>query len=579
MPLNVLLLSKDSDLTRALSGVLESLEIAVEHCSEPFPAAKRLMDRHFDAVFVDCDDQQGAAWVLQSARMASRNKTALTVAILGEKSGGRAAKLNENFILNKPLEPKQAESTLRVAKNLMVKNQGESANPGAAASARSPFSPGAVASPPKQQGATAMSAATQLSGEDAMDALETLGQAPKPPQSLPSAPELLARMEETFPAPLSHPTASHGSAAAAAPAREPSPVPARSEPHPKREDKHLDQAPRAATPAGVSAESSVPKAAAANPPFAGRIAPLDKQRTSESKPRLAGPQKPVPEAAAPAVQPLAPDTQSVPAPEFRSSLLESAGSDSPAQRSPRVAMAIAIALLIVGALAFSFWRMHQRSRLAQPATASAALPAATPVAATVPQPPASAIAKPSATAASAAPQKPSNTNASPAQTTAKAAKGEAQSVVVADQGTIRMPGALKQPSAQEEESVAPPTGVVEPGSAPNLGHVVAAVPAAMPAPVPAQRITVSQGVSQGLLIHQVNPLYPAIARDAHVGGAVRLRAIIGKDGAVHSLSLLGGHPLLAKTAMDAVRQWKYKPYLLNGQPVEVQTEITVQFKM
>ena len=77
----------------------------------------------------------------------------------------------------------------------------------------------------------------------------------------------------------------------------------------------------------------------------------------------------------------------------------------------------------------------------------------------------------------------------------------------------------------------------------------------------------------------MNPLYPAMARDAHVGGAVRLRAIIGKDGAVHSLTLVGGHPLLAKSAMDAVRQWKYRPYLLNGQPVEVQTEITVQFKM
>ena len=72
MPLNALLLTKDSDLTRCLSGILDGLEIAVEHCSEPFAAAKRLMDHHFDVVFVDCDDQQGAAWVLQSARMASR---------------------------------------------------------------------------------------------------------------------------------------------------------------------------------------------------------------------------------------------------------------------------------------------------------------------------------------------------------------------------------------------------------------------------------------------------------------------------------------------------------------------------
>jgi len=574
MPLNALLLTKDSDLTRSLSGILDGLEIAVEHCSEPFAAAKRLMDHHFDVVFVDCDDQQGAAWVLQSARMASRNNTALTVAIIGENSKGRAGKLNENFVLNKPLQAKQAESTLCVAKNLMVKNQAESANAGPAAPAVAAFTPAAVVAPPKpHEPAAVMHSEVADWSADALDALEALGEKPQPASSLPPAPERLRKVEEV-PAPLAHASASHGSAAAAAPAREPASALPRSEPHSEQEVKPADVVPHAAAPAIEPKTAVVPPAAkaAAAKPAPARVAKV-KPAVSEPRPHFAEPQPQVVQAEAPAVQPLAPDPP--PVSEFRSGLLSSVDSASASERSPRVAQAVAIVVLIAGVLVFSFWRMHHRSGVAQPVVASAPQPSA-PVSASVPQP-----AAPD-NASVAAPVAPlpatSNKKSTQEQAAGKMPKAEAEPVVV-EQGAIRMPGTVTKPTAQDEETVAPPSGVVEPGTAPNLGHVVAALPAAMPAPAPAQRITVSQGVSQGLLLHQVNPLYPAMARDAHVGGAVRLRAIIGKDGAVHSLTLVGGHPLLAKSAMDAVRQWKYRPYLLNGQPVEVQTEITVQFKM
>src|SRR5207237_6070935 len=101
MPLKTLLLSKDSDLVECISKMLASLDFAVEHCSEPFAAAKCLMDHRFDAIIVDCDDNQGAAWVMQSARMAAMNKSAVTLAISGEKSSARGSKLGENFHLNK----------------------------------------------------------------------------------------------------------------------------------------------------------------------------------------------------------------------------------------------------------------------------------------------------------------------------------------------------------------------------------------------------------------------------------------------------------------------------------------------
>ena len=92
-----------------------------------------------------------------------------------------------------------------------------------------------------------------------------------------------------------------------------------------------------------------------------------------------------------------------------------------------------------------------------------------------------------------------------------------------------------------------------------------------------QRVRVSSGVSSGLLVRKVAPLYPADARDARVQGTVLLRANIDKQGNVSSLEVISGHPMLAPAAIEAVRQWKYRPYLLNGEAVEVDTQIQVNF--
>jgi protein TonB len=83
--------------------------------------------------------------------------------------------------------------------------------------------------------------------------------------------------------------------------------------------------------------------------------------------------------------------------------------------------------------------------------------------------------------------------------------------------------------------------------------------------------------AEGNLLHRVQPVYPDIARVARIQGTVRLRAIVGKTGRIENLNLLNGHPMLVKAALDAVKQWRYRPYLLNGEPIEVETEITVNF--
>ena len=92
-------------------------------------------------------------------------------------------------------------------------------------------------------------------------------------------------------------------------------------------------------------------------------------------------------------------------------------------------------------------------------------------------------------------------------------------------------------------------------------------------------IPISQGVSVGMLIHKVQPVYPPAARSNHVQGTVLLKAVIGKDGRIEELTPVSGPPELIPSAVGAVQQWRYKPYLLDGNPMKVQTQITVIFQL
>ncbi len=139
---------------------------------------------------------------------------------------------------------------------------------------------------------------------------------------------------------------------------------------------------------------------------------------------------------------------------------------------------------------------------------------------------------------------------------------------------------------KEEEAPPPSMGVVGgvPGGVPGgsmggvMGSIIGGTPTAVPK-VAVQRIRVSQGVVAGLVIHKVQPNYPQLAKTARVQGNVQLAALIGKDGTIQNLHVLSGHPLLTQAALDAVKQWRYKPYILNGEPVEVDTQITVIFSL
>jgi protein TonB len=111
----------------------------------------------------------------------------------------------------------------------------------------------------------------------------------------------------------------------------------------------------------------------------------------------------------------------------------------------------------------------------------------------------------------------------------------------------------------------------------SLGNSSAAV---VPPPPPAvtHPLRVSH-MSEGDLIRKAQPTYPPLARSARIQGQVVLAAIISKEGTIEKLRILAGHPMLVQSALDAVSQWRYRPYILNNEPVEVETQITVNFSL
>jgi TonB family protein len=248
---------------------------------------------------------------------------------------------------------------------------------------------------------------------------------------------------------------------------------------------------------------------------------------------------------------------------------------------------------------------------AQPVTAPTKVPQVTPAV------PASSTSAPlSATPASAAPDASSIPNSTPDSDTAPAPRATGKSsdthtstenVPVRSNKIKSDPGSSKPSASAVAAKEVPATKaaaepiVIKPGAskaakpapiadspAPSVTGIAPAEGGALPtlldspskAPTPVlQSVNVSQGVSQGLLVKKVQPIYPAVALRLRIEGAVQLTATISKSGDISAVKVLGGDAALARAAVVAVKQWKYKPYLLNGSPVEIQTQITLNFKL
>lgn len=156
------------------------------------------------------------------------------------------------------------------------------------------------------------------------------------------------------------------------------------------------------------------------------------------------------------------------------------------------------------------------------------------------------------------------------------------------------PDELEPPRAFDGPNLIGSIPCGQPGLPPCAGPGIPGGPGAVPfafVPPPAppkvevpaqrqvQRIRVGGNVQKANLIHQPQPVYPDLARRVRIQGTVRMTAVISKEGAIEHLTVVSGHPLLAPAAIEAVRQWRYKPTLLNGEPVEVITQIDVNFTL
>jgi protein TonB len=162
-------------------------------------------------------------------------------------------------------------------------------------------------------------------------------------------------------------------------------------------------------------------------------------------------------------------------------------------------------------------------------------------------------------------------------------------VVEVNDTVLRQPTKIPQKVAviKDEEPPQAAAGVMGgvPGGVPGgsmggvIGGIIGSAKNNLPTVATPDRVRVSSGVASGNLVNKVQPVYPPIARTNRIAGQVILHAIISKSGNIENLQVVSGHPMLTQAALDAVRQWKYKPYMLNGEPVEVETTIQVNFNL
>lgn len=127
------------------------------------------------------------------------------------------------------------------------------------------------------------------------------------------------------------------------------------------------------------------------------------------------------------------------------------------------------------------------------------------------------------------------------------------------------------PDEQSKTSSTPTDGPVVTGKVVESGE--------LPNTLTTKPLHVGAGMTQGLVIHKVQPVYPPGARRARVQGSVVLQAIISKEGTIENLRVLSGDSMLVDAAIEAVRQWRYRPYVVNGEPVKVDTQIVVNFTL
>jgi TonB family protein len=585
MGYQALLFCPDEKTARTVTQVLSELEFNVEACTEPFAAVKKLMSQHFDAVVVDCDNEQNATLLFKSARNSTSNQASLAVAVVEGQAGvAKAFRIGANLVLTKPINVEQAKGTLRVARGLLRKS--EPAKPGVAATAPSAGIP--VVNAPAKQKTQALPLAVSTAIAQSQSDASSVTHAP----SAAAISSAGARDEDLLDIGEEDSLAATSEATPLAPTFKGFITPA------PQAEKFLAAAVVSAAPEGKSASIPISQAhgrGAASAPAPARE--REDARVPEAPPQRSG------EADAPSKK--AEVAQSQPSSLAGSAPAFSFGGNNATTESSgggKKILATAAAALIVAAIAYASWaRFHGRS--SGPDTTPTE---DTPTTVVSPQatrpngakPSAASTAKPSSSLslpnsqAAALNEKGHGSDAdsafddsdpSAASSTKASASGSSASSATADtdEAPLVVKGG-KAPAVHAKSGAAdtPPPSMIGIATAGAGAPPPNFVSSAEIAPKPLlETLNISQGVSHGLLIKKVQPTYPRNALAMRLEGSVELLATISKTGDITQVKVLSGDSQLTKAATDAVKQWKYKPYLLNGEPVEIQTQVTINFKL
>jgi TonB family protein len=591
MGYQALLFCPDDKTSRAVTQVLTELDFTVVPCNEPFAAVKKMMAERFDAVVVDCDNEQNATLLFKSARNTASNQSSLAVAVVEGQAGvAKAFRIGANLVLTKPINVEQAKGTLRVARGLLRKNEAtKSASPAGNAAKPAPAAP---ASKPAPQ------AGTQARNPKPASPVAPAIAAPSPPaakaaKNFPAHDNKLVSAEADEPEidllevddePVVSPTAARKvSAGAPAPPKTSAAAPM----------SRAGVAPAATSAASAPAPARDPKAAPAAHKTSAPIETINTQIETEGVTKVAGESGKLTQSSASAP---------LPAPTFTFGGAIESEAQAGKSGSKKVIFAV-VAVVLIAAGGYAAWTQFgpstsnshpaavQAAKIPAPAPAPATPAASTPVPAPSPAPSDTSAddkteedlnqpSPPAQPANSAHPSTKSKLSAAtPSAKPSAPSRAESNTVADAESEPLVIKGGTVKPARKPaaSDAAAPSLDGVAVGSAVPMSDLMVGNSNA-PAPV-LQTVNISQGVSEGLLIKRINPVYPANALRLRLEGTVQLLATVSGKGDVTGIKVISGDRLLAAAATDAVKQWKYKPYLLNGSPVEIHTEITVKFKL
>jgi protein TonB len=609
MGYQALLFCTNEKLARVVSQLFSELEFSVSAISDPFAAVKSLMAQHYDAVVIDCENEQSASLMLKSARNSPFNQGSLAIGLVeGQVGIAKAYRMGANLVLTKPINVEAAKGTLRVARGLLRKGtEANAGGQGVAAPATATAHPSSSSFASSSVGSTNQNAETRsASGASSRQNVAPqyrtgadISESSAPPAPYP----MFAKSEPAptlTPAVPMKPWTSIGSTVpvaqvAATPAQTNAPQAWAKPETPEMVAPKIEAPKPVVTPAVITSERSHGTAAA---PAMAKIATPPQQPAYEEEKEFAEDEDPTTPAEFSAIGATI-QGPSLQEPSFSMDTEHSSGSGG---GQKIVIGAVAVLLLIGGYFGWTKFGQSNPAPAAvvtvphMPTDAESGL--STPVPAQASTAPTNrsnvAVPTPGHTNPSMQPAHSPVITASAAQTPVTQAASNQPNVAKTPDlsestGTKTSPSAIlvkagtgpgthAQTQNQSEEASAQPPSPLAVAVPANSGLSDVLTSAAASAKPSLAKIKVSQGVLQGLLIKRVEPQYPRNALTTHTQGAVQIEATVDKEGRVVNPKVLSGPFMLAPAALDAVRQWRYKPYYLDGEPVEVQTQITINFK-